>query len=138
MALPIKYGIEKKIDSMKGLSAYENGGKGSGNFGHSGRPGHIGGSGNGGVSSEPKQYEGEWRKVEGDTVLWSKSKDSGYRPAFKFKKTKAGKYALSKDDWDRVGDWMEKKEFDTLDKLMDAEYKAGKKQYEEKSRKGIF
>lgn len=47
MALPSKYGIDKKINSMEGLSAYENGGKGSGNFGHSGRPGQVGGSGDG-------------------------------------------------------------------------------------------
>lgn len=44
MALPSIYGIEKKINSMEGLSAYENGGKGSGNFGHAGRPGKVGGS----------------------------------------------------------------------------------------------
>ena len=48
MALPSKYGIDKKINSMEGLSAYENGGKGSGNFGHAGRPGERGGSGKGG------------------------------------------------------------------------------------------
>lgn len=39
MALPTRYGINKNINSMEGLGAYENGGKGSGNFGHSGRPG---------------------------------------------------------------------------------------------------
>lgn len=53
MALPSKYGIEKKINSMEGMSAYDNGGKGSGNFGHSGRPGQIGGSGSGGGISMP-------------------------------------------------------------------------------------
>ena len=47
MALPSKYSIDKKINSMEGLGAYENGGKGSGNFGHSGRPGEVGGSGSG-------------------------------------------------------------------------------------------
>ena len=52
MALPSRYGIDKKINSMEGLGAYENGGKGSGNFGHSGRPGMIGGSGDGGESSK--------------------------------------------------------------------------------------
>lgn len=50
MALPSRYGIDKKINSMEGLSAYENGGKGSGNFGHSGRPGEVGGSSSGGVN----------------------------------------------------------------------------------------
>lgn len=48
MALPSRYGIDKNMNSMEGLSAYENGGKGSGNFGHSGRPGEVGGSGDGG------------------------------------------------------------------------------------------
>lgn len=48
MALPSKYNIEKKINSMEGMSAYENGGPGSGNFGHAGRPGEIGGSSKGG------------------------------------------------------------------------------------------
>lgn len=47
MALPSKYGIEKSLNSMAGLSAYENGGPGSGNFGHAGRPGQRGGSGKG-------------------------------------------------------------------------------------------
>lgn len=37
---------------MEGLSAYENGGKGSGNFGHSGRPGEVGGSGGGGLTED--------------------------------------------------------------------------------------
>ena len=44
MALPSRYGIDKNMNSMAGLSAYENGGKGSGNFGHAGRPGERGGS----------------------------------------------------------------------------------------------
>ena len=46
---------------MEGLSAYENGGKGSGNFGHSGRPGKVGGSGNGkGAKSEKNpSYSGD-------------------------------------------------------------------------------
>ena len=47
MAIPSRWGVDKKINSMEGLSAYENGGKGSGNFGHSGRPGERGGSGSG-------------------------------------------------------------------------------------------
>jgi hypothetical protein len=32
----------------------KNGGEGSGNFGHSGRPGEVGGSGDGGISKETK------------------------------------------------------------------------------------
>lgn len=57
MALPNKYGIDKKINSMEGLSAYENGGKGSGNFGHAGRPGKKGGSSSGGFSSGEKETD---------------------------------------------------------------------------------
>lgn len=59
MALPSNYGIEKNRNSMAGLSAYENGGPGSGNFGHAGRPGLIGGSGGRGIGASslhiPKQ-----------------------------------------------------------------------------------
>lgn len=50
MALPSKYGIDKNMNSMEGLSAYENGGAGSGNFGHAGRPGKRGGSSTDAVS----------------------------------------------------------------------------------------
>ena len=60
MALPSSYGINKTINSMEGLSAYENGGKGSGNFGHGGRPGKVGGSGR---SSYPHNLE-EAKKKE--------------------------------------------------------------------------
>ena len=65
MALPSRYGIEKKINSMEGMSAYENGGKGSGNFGHSGRPGLRGGSGDGGggVDSISKEAQENYREV---------------------------------------------------------------------------
>lgn len=64
MALPSRYSIEKKINSMEGLSAYENGGKGSGNFGHAGRPGEKGGSAPSGsshstVSKDKRQQEYE-------------------------------------------------------------------------------
>lgn len=64
MAMPQRYGIEKKINSIEGLRAYENGGKGSGNFGHAGRPGKVGGSssgsivgGNTGPSSEHEELK---------------------------------------------------------------------------------
>lgn len=45
--MPSRYGVDKSLNSLEGMSAYENGGKGSGNFGHSGRPGLVGGSGDG-------------------------------------------------------------------------------------------
>ena len=72
MALPSKYGIDKKTNSMEGLSAYENGGKGSGNFGHVGRPGEIGGSASeGGATGLAKAKEiakddKQWQKLLGD------------------------------------------------------------------------
>jgi hypothetical protein len=54
MGMPSRYGVDKKINSMAGLSAYENGGKGSGNFGHAGRPGEVGGSSKDGLGSAGK------------------------------------------------------------------------------------
>lgn len=85
MALPSRYGIEKKINSMEGLSAYENGGKGSGNFGHSGRPGEVGGSSSGGVGksreSEEKddafhsRYEGGSAPIQYDGDTFYPDKD---------------------------------------------------------------
>ena len=44
MALPTK---QVKYHEIAELDTFYNGGKGSGNFGHSGRPGKVGGSGNG-------------------------------------------------------------------------------------------
>ncbi len=68
MALPSRYGIDKNINSMEGLSAYENGGKGSGNFGHAGRPGEVGGSSSegeiGGKYEKRKDYKAEQKGVE--------------------------------------------------------------------------
>lgn len=41
------------VPTINGFKQFDNGGKGSGNFGHSGRPGKVGGSGNGeGLSGE--------------------------------------------------------------------------------------
>lgn len=44
------------LDRVNHLETLLNGGRGSGNFGHSGRPGLIGGSGKGGVDSEAPAY----------------------------------------------------------------------------------
>lgn len=44
MALPIR---NTKTTEIAGLDTFYNGGKGSGNWGHSGRPGEVGGSGSG-------------------------------------------------------------------------------------------
>ena len=57
MGMPTRYGVEKKINSMGGLSAYENGGKGSGNFGHAGRPGEVGGSSKDGFGGSAGKYD---------------------------------------------------------------------------------
>ena len=67
MALPSRYGVEKKMNSMAGLSAYENGGPGSGNFGHSGRPGEIGGSSKTGSYEQlsgPARTRGEYTQKD--------------------------------------------------------------------------
>lgn len=73
MALPSKYGIDKNINSMEGLSAYENGGKGSGNFGHSGRPGEVGGSSSGGSAYVPKhQKESRIRDAIAKSIMGQK------------------------------------------------------------------
>lgn len=53
MAIPIK---QAKINEIAGLNVFYNSGKGSGNFGHAGRPGKRGGSGSGsGVSSKEEE-----------------------------------------------------------------------------------
>lgn len=50
----------KALKDLEGLEPHsdliENGGKGSGNFGHVGRPGEVGGSGKGGVSKGVEEY----------------------------------------------------------------------------------
>lgn len=58
--MPSRYGVDKSLNSLEGMSAYENGGKGSGNFGHKGRPGEVGGSGDGmGVVASNKIEQGQ-------------------------------------------------------------------------------
>ena len=52
MALPTKI---TKINSSENLDTFRNGGKGSGNFGHSGRPGEVGGSAPAGSSSASEE-----------------------------------------------------------------------------------
>lgn len=77
-----RYGIDKSVNSMAGLSAYENGGPGSGNFGHAGRPGQQGGSGKGEalLSEKPqdpiKKILGEEKITEGKTKA---DDDKNYR-----------------------------------------------------------
>ncbi len=59
MATPTKHTILNKIED---LDTFYNGGKGSGNFGHSGRPGKIGGSGDSSKLSREKSFEADDRK----------------------------------------------------------------------------
>lgn len=56
MAIPIK---QVKTNEIADLDTFYNGGKGSGNFGHSGRPGEVGGSGKGteGLSSKKSEIK---------------------------------------------------------------------------------
>lgn len=80
MSLPERYGVDKKINSMEGLSAYENGGKGSGNFGHEGRPGYVGGSGRGvGAASlhESRQRVG-WAEKEAKQAEMLRQEEEAY------------------------------------------------------------
>lgn len=80
MSLPERYGVDKKINSMEGLSAYENGGPGSGNFGHDGRPGLIGGSGGRGIGAaslhESKQKVGSVEKEAKEAEMASQREAS--------------------------------------------------------------
>lgn len=57
MALPTTYNIGKSRNTLGEYGLIENGGKGSGNFGHSGRPGKVGGSGSGMGSSESRSTD---------------------------------------------------------------------------------
>lgn len=59
MALPTK---NTQLTEIAGLDTFRNGGPGSGNFGHAGRPGEIGGSSKQGGSVEEKA-EGEKSKL---------------------------------------------------------------------------
>ena len=54
MALPIKI---IKLNSSENLETFRNGGKGSGNFGHAGRPGEIGGSAPAGTTSSSQDLD---------------------------------------------------------------------------------
>ena len=49
--------LSRKVDEL--IALYRNGGKGSGNFGHSGRPGKVGGSGEGKPSEDDYKSRSE-------------------------------------------------------------------------------
>lgn len=134
MALPSKYGIDKSLNSMAGLSAYENGGAGSGNFGHAGRPGKRGGSGNGQggekidkeatkkLRDELERLGDSFRESSGMKALTEKEKtgevkDSAYY-ASKTAEAKA-KYEKAEDELDDLTDKL------AADEKQIVEYKKG-------------
>lgn len=73
-------------NSLKELSLVDNGGKGSGNFGHGGRPGKVGGSSSHGSSSSSKKSDKSFHsryedkesfEYDGDTFYVDESKRGG-------------------------------------------------------------
>lgn len=56
------------IPTINGFKEYDNGGKGSGNFGHSGRPGEVGGSGDGTGGPKNKKEDEIAPKLKGVDV----------------------------------------------------------------------
>jgi len=65
-------GSNENLEDLNGLEPHndlvENGGKGSGNFGHEGRPGLVGGSGDGGLTS----FEEEISAIDNPDILYKK------------------------------------------------------------------
>lgn len=71
---------------MEGLSAYENGGKGSGNWGHAGRPGEVGGSApQGSTSASWRDLPDDAETLEFDSIEKVYLEDRGGWPAYKKK-----------------------------------------------------
>ena len=68
---------------MEGLSAYENGGKGSGNWGHAGRPGEVGGSApQGSTSASWRDLPDDAETLEFDSIEKVYLEDRGGWPAY--------------------------------------------------------
>ena len=93
--------LEKK---SVGLPVVEMGGEGSGNFGHSGREGQVGGSGEGGGNvSMPKETKSGWYVNEHDKSTWKDKLDNmndDYKDTFKDIKNQHGKdlgFVLQRD-----------------------------------------
>lgn len=66
MALPIR---NTKTTEIAGLDTFYNGGKGSGNFGHSGRPGEVGGSGDGQGKVTKEKRGGEMSEDKAKEII---------------------------------------------------------------------
>lgn len=134
MALPSSYGIEKNRNSLEGLRAYENGGKGSGNFGHAGRPGERGGSGRGQgggkvdkeatkkLREELERLGDSFHKSPGMKTLAERDKTGGVKDsAYYVSKTAEAKaeYEKAEDELDDLTDKL------AADEKQIAEYKKG-------------
>lgn len=75
MGLPIK---NTKLNTIEGIDTFYNGGKGSGNFGHSGRPGKVGGSAPSGSGSSQSGSSDFLAQHESKRAEYSLSADKGY------------------------------------------------------------
>ena len=85
------------VPTINGFKEFDNGGKGSGNFGHSGRPGQVGGSGDGrdfgtGLKESDKDLIGS---SEGSLGVTKKE----FKAAKKQAKERAGEMSVSKTDY---------------------------------------
>lgn len=131
MALPIR---NTKTTEIAGLDTFYNGGKGSGNFGHSGRPGEIGGSGSGKgggkidkeatkkLREELERLGDSFRESPGMKVLIEKDKTGEVKDSAYY----ASKTAKAKAEYEKAEDVID----DLTDKLAAdekqiAEYKKG-------------
>ena len=80
MALPTR---NTQLNEIADFDTFYNGGKGSGNFGHSGRPGKVGGSGKGQGSAKTSLTEDEKKVREGETWTTSMSDEELAKEATK-------------------------------------------------------
>lgn len=106
MATPSK---QVKLNEIADLDTFYNGGKGSGNFGHSGRPGEVGGSGKGGTNSRKSDARKRLEKALDSSFKKRYAKD--YPDDYQLDKIKdvtfreiAKGLAAKKDIYDIIGD----------------------------------
>lgn len=109
MALPIK---NTKINIIEGIDTFYNGGKGSGNFGHAGRPGERGGSSSGGGVYIPKhQKESRIRDAIAKSIIGQKKLQDQAK-------------IVQEDIEDRIGQKVkEGEEYTALDEAMKSRFK---------------
>lgn len=95
MAQPIR---NIMINEIAEIDTFYNGGKGSGNFGHKGRPGEVGGSGDGmGVSVSDKEESPKFRRGSKETE-WEMAK--GYKTRYCDDRTLSN----FEEEFDEIGD----------------------------------